>query len=396
MSFHVPQLCASHHSPIVFGDCGMTVELFEPLNLGPFVLANRIVVAPMCQYSASDGSATDWHLQHLSQLAYSGAALVMVEATAVQRRGRITHGDLGLYSDENEATLKRVIDAARRLGGPTRFGIQIGHAGRKASTRAPWEGGAPLTEQQDAWQTVSSSAIPFGEGWHVPKALSNAELEATIEAFVQTAQRATRIGFDVIEIHAAHGYLIHQFLSPLVNNRHDEYGGSLENRLRLPLQIIRAVREAVPPAIAVGLRVSATDWVEGGWNVPQTIELVKQAKALGIAYVCASSGGIRAGVSVPTKSNYQVPFAQEIRKATGVTTRAVGLITDAYQANEIIRSGQADLIALARAFLDDPRWGWHAADQLGGKLHAPPQYALSRGEHWRQFRDRNKEEVKEA
>jgi 2,4-dienoyl-CoA reductase-like NADH-dependent reductase (Old Yellow Enzyme family) len=365
----------------------MAAELFEGLNVGPVKLANRIVVAPMCQYSASDGSATDWHLQHLSQLAYSGAALVMVEATAVERRGRITHGDLGLYSDENEACLKRVIDAARRLGGPAKFGIQLAHAGRKASARAPWDGGVPLTEQEDAWQTVSSSAVPFGENWHVPKALSKTDIESTVAAFVQAAQRAVRIGFDVIEVHGAHGYLIHQFLSPLVNNRTDEFGGSLENRMRLPLEIIRAVREAVPASVAVGLRVSATDWVEGGWDVSQTIELVKRAKQLGVVYVCASSGGIRANVSVPTKPNYQVPFAQEIRKATGVITRAVGLITDAHQANEIIRSGQADLIALARAFLDDPRWGWHAADKLGAKVHAPPQYALARGEHWRHSRD---------
>jgi 2,4-dienoyl-CoA reductase-like NADH-dependent reductase (Old Yellow Enzyme family) len=365
----------------------MTATLFDPLNLNALTLPNRIVVAPMCQYSASDGSATDWHLQHLSQLAYSGAGLIMVEATAVERRGRITHGDLGLYSDENEASLSRVINAARRLSGPAKFGIQIGHAGRKASARSPWEGGAPLTEQEDAWQTVSSSAVPFGDGWHTPRSLTKSEIETTIAAFVQAAQRAVRIGFDVIEIHGAHGYLLHQFLSPLVNARIDEYGGSLENRLRLPLQIIRAVREAVPNSIAVGLRVSATDWVDGGWDVEQTIELVKRAQELGIAYVCASSGGIRANVSVPQKPGYQVPFAQQIRKATGVLTRAVGLITEPHQADTIIRSGQADLIALARAFLDDPRWGWHAADKLGAKVHAPPQYALARSEHWRRFRN---------
>lgn len=370
----------------------MTATLFDTTDIGPTTLPNRIVVAPMCQYSASDGSATDWHLQHLSQLAYSGAGLIMVEATAVERRGRITHGDLGLYSDENEATLKRVLNAAKRLSGPAKFGIQIGHAGRKASARKPWEGGAPLTEQGDAWQTVSASAAPFGEGWHTPRALSKSEIDATIAAFVYAAQRATRIGFDVIEIHGAHGYLLHQFLSPLVNARHDEFGGSLENRMRLPLQVIGAVREAVPNSIAVGLRVSATDWVDGGWDVTQTIELVKRARELGIAYVCASSGGIRANVSVPQKPGYQVGFAQQIRKATGIATRAVGLITDAHQADAIVRSEQADLIALARAFLDDPRWGWHAADQLGAKVHAPPQYALARGEHWRHFRDEQKEQ----
>jgi 2,4-dienoyl-CoA reductase-like NADH-dependent reductase (Old Yellow Enzyme family) len=365
----------------------MSAALFESLELGPVHLANRIVVAPMCQYSASDGSATDWHLQHLSQLAYSGAALVMVEATAVERRGRITHGDLGLYSDENEATLKRVIDAARRLGGPTKFGIQLAHAGRKASTRAPWEGGIPLTEAEDAWQTVSSSAVPFGEGWHTPKSLTQSEIDATVAAFVKAAERAVRIGFDVIEVHAAHGYLIHQFLSPLVNARTDEYGGSLENRMRLALRIVRAVREAVPKSIAVGIRVSSTDWVDGGWDVQQTIELIKQAKSLGVVYACASSGGIRANVTLSPKPNYQVPFAEQIKKATGIITRAVGLITDPHQANDIIRNGQADLIALARGMLDDPRWGWHAADKLGAKVHSPPQYAMARGEHWRHLRD---------
>ena len=223
----------------------MSSRLFEPIAIGEVQLPNRLVVAPMCQYSASDGSATDWHLQHLSQLAYSGAGLVVVEATAVERRGRITHACLGLYSDENEAALERALHAARRLGGPTRFGIQLAHAGRKASTHRPWQGGAPLGPAEDPWQTVSSSATPFGDGWHVPRALSSAEIDATVESFVQSALRAVRIGFEVIEIHSAHGYLLHEFLSPLVNSRTDDYGGSLENRLRMPLAVIRAVRAAV-------------------------------------------------------------------------------------------------------------------------------------------------------
>jgi 2,4-dienoyl-CoA reductase-like NADH-dependent reductase (Old Yellow Enzyme family) len=341
----------------------------------------------MCQYSASDGCASEWHLQHLSQLAYSGAGLVMVEATAVERRGRITHGDLGLYSDENEAALHRVIHTVRRLAGPTKVGIQLAHAGRKASVRAPWEGGAPLTSVEDAWQTVSASSRPFGEGWHVPNALTKAEIDVVLAAFVYAARRAARIGFDIIEVHAAHGYLLHQFLSPLTNAREDEYGGSLERRLRLPLEVIRAVRAAVPNRIAVGLRVSATDWIEGGWDLPQTIEFVHKAQALGIAYVCASSGGIQANVSVPTAPDYQVPFAQAIKAATNLPTRAVGLITDPHQAERIVATGRADLVALARAFLDDPRWGWHAADALGATTHSPPQYSQVRSATWRRFRD---------
>src|SRR6188508_3395063 len=249
----------------------MPSRLFEPIAIGAVELPNRLVVAPMCQYSASDGSATDWHLQHLSQLAYSGAGLVVVEATAVERRGRITHACLGLYSDDNEATLERALHAARRLGAPTRFGIQLAHAGRKASTHRPWEGGAPLGPTQDPWQTVSSSAVAFGEGWHVPHALTSGEIDELVGAFVRAAQRAVRIGFDVIEVHSAHGYLLHEFLSPLVNTRTDDYGGSLANRLRFPLKVIRAVRAAVPGNVAVGLRISGTDWVEGGWDVAQSI-----------------------------------------------------------------------------------------------------------------------------
>lgn len=365
----------------------MTRQLFQSIGLGEVELPNRLVVAPMCQYSADDGSATDWHLQHLSQLGYSGAGLVMVEATAVERRGRITHGCLGLYSDDNEAALKRVLDAARRLAGSTRFGIQIAHAGRKASSKLPWLGSAALSAEEDPWSTVSASASPFGDGWHVPHALTTQEIDTTVAAFVQAAQRAVRIGFDVIEVHSAHGYLLHQFLSPLVNARADEYGGSLENRMRLPLAVIRAVREAVPARVAVGLRVSSTDWVEGGWDLVQTIEYVREAAKRGVAYVCASSGGIRAGVHVPLRPGYQVEFARQIKAATGVPTRAVGLITEPHQAERIIAEGSADMVALARAFLDDPRWGWHAADALGAKAHFPSQYFMARGEAWRKVRD---------
>ncbi|HMN46815.1 MAG TPA: NADH:flavin oxidoreductase/NADH oxidase [Povalibacter sp.] len=365
----------------------MASRLFESARIGSVEIPNRIVVAPMCQYSANDGSATDWHLQHLSQLAYSGAGLVMVEATAVERRGRITHGCLGLYSDDNEAALARAIAAARRLAGPTKFGIQIAHAGRKASSRRPWEDGSALAANEDPWLTVSSSAAPYGEGWHVPQALGVDDIDATIAAFVQAAQRAVRIGFEVIEIHSAHGYLLHQFLSPLANARTDRYGGSLDNRMRLPLAVIAAVRAAVPASVAVGLRVSATDWVDGGWDLPRTIAYVREAKQPGIDYVCVSSGGIRAGVKVPVAPEYQVEFAQEVKTSTGVPTRAVGLITDPHQAERILAEGRADMIALARAFLDDPRWGWRAADALGARAHFPPPYSMARGAGWRRFRD---------
>lgn len=365
----------------------MSSRLFESVSLGPVQLPNRLVVAPMCQYSASDGSATDWHLQHLSQLAYSGAGLVVVEATAVERRGRITHQCLGLYTDENEAALARVIAPARRFGGLTKLGIQLAHAGRKASTHSPWQGGAPLTADEDPWPTVSSSELPFTEGWHVPRALTEREIEEVTNAFVLSAQRAVRIGFDVIELHCAHGYLMHEFLSPLVNRREDAYGGSLDNRMRLPLAVLRALRDALPAGIPLGMRVSATDWVEGGWDVSQTIEFVRAAQKLDVEFVCASSSGIRGGVKIPIEPGYQLPLAEKIRKATGMTTRAVGLITDPRQAEAIVANGQADLIALARAFMDDPRWGWHAADALGATTHFPQPYHLARSAGWRKLRD---------
>jgi 2,4-dienoyl-CoA reductase-like NADH-dependent reductase (Old Yellow Enzyme family) len=362
-------------------------RLFEPIALGSVQLPNRIVVAPMCQYSAVEGSATDWHLQHLSQLAYSGAGHVVVEATAVEARGRITHSCLGLYSDENEAALNRVIAAARRYSGPTKLGIQLAHAGCKGSTRPPWHGGAPLTPDERPWQTVSSSDLPFAEGWHLPRALSGAELGSVVDAFAAAARRAVRIGFDVIELHSAHGYLLHEFLSPLANHRTDEYGGSLENRLRFPLEVVRAVRDVVPASIPLGIRVSATDWVEGGWEIDQTIEFVREARERGIEFVCASSGGMRAGITLPIGPGYQLPFAERIRAATGITTRAVGLITQPRQAEQVIARGQADLIALARAFMDDPRWGWHAADALGAVAHFPQPYHLARSTGWKKLRD---------
>jgi len=365
----------------------MSSLLFTPINLRDVALANRLVVAPMCQYSADDGTVGEWHQQHLAQLGYSGAGLVVVEATAVERRGRITHGCTGLYSDENEAALAQALAIARRWAGATQFGIQLAHAGRKASCRRPWESGAPLTAEEGAWQAIAPSALAFADNWPAPHALLRDEIEHLIAAWVAAAQRAVRIGFDVIELHCAHGYLNHEFLSPLANKRTDEFGGSLENRMRLPLAIVAAVRAVLPESMPLGLRVSATDWIDGGWDIKQTCAFVGAAKALGADFACASSGGIVGGVTVPVSSGYQVPLAAEIKRATGIATRAVGLINDAQQADTILRDGQADMIAIARGFLDDPRWGWHAADALGATTHGPIQYALARSAGWRKYRD---------
>jgi 2,4-dienoyl-CoA reductase-like NADH-dependent reductase (Old Yellow Enzyme family) len=357
--------------------------LFSPLALGPVPLSNRIVVAPMCQYSADDGSATDWHLQHWMTLAMSGAALVVLEATGVERRGRITHGCLGLYSDANERAIARGLAAARAVALPgTRFGIQLGHAGRKASSQRPWEGGRALGPAEDPWPTVGPSALPFGEGWHTPEALDEAGLERVTAAFVAAARRAVRLGFDAIELHMAHGYLLHSFLSPLSNRRDDRWGGDAERRRAFPLAVARAVRDAVPAGIALGGRVSASEWVEGGFEVEEAAVLAAELKAIGLDFICASSGGNASHARIPVAPGYQVPFAREIRAKSGLVTRAVGLIVDARQAEAIIARGDADQVALARAVLDDPRWGWHAAEALGAELTLPPQYARAGTKTW--------------
>lgn len=361
----------------------MSQPLFTPLSLGTLQLNNRIVVAPMCQYSASDGSANDWHLQHLMQLAYSGAAMVTLEATAVERRGRITHGCLGLYSDANEAALERVINAARRVALPgTVFGIQLAHAGRKASAQRPWEGGKPLSAEEDAWTTVAPSAIPFADGWHQPEALDKAHLARIEEAFVQAAKRAVKLGFEVIELHGAHGYLLHEFLSPVSNRRQDEYGGALENRMRFPLQIAEAVMKAVKGKAVVSARITGTDWLDEGFSLDEAVIFADRLKALGLGYVCVSSGGITSGVRIPVEPGYQLHLAEKVKRKTGIVTRAVGMIAGPEQANQIVAQGQADLVAMARAFLDDPRWGWHAAEKLGTQIPLPPQYERSGAAYW--------------
>lgn len=356
----------------------MPIGLFSPIELGPMHLANRIAVAPMCQYSADDGSATDWHIQHWMTLAMSGAAMITIEATGVERRGRITHGCLGLYSDDNEATVDRTVRAARRVApAGTRFGIQLAHAGRKASTRVPWDGGGPLHADQDPWQTVGPSAVPFAEGWHVPLALDEGGIERTIAAFVSAAQRAHRIGLDFIELHFAHGYLVHEFLSPIANKRTDIWGGSIENRMRLAMTIARAVRAAVP-SMAVGARISATDWFEGGFNPDEAVILSRALKEEGLVYICASSGGMHPKAVVPDEPHYQVHLSERVRREAGIPTRAVGLIEDPLAADRIIRDGEGDLVALGRALLADPRWPWRAAVMLGVDPLIVKQYVRSK------------------
>jgi 2,4-dienoyl-CoA reductase-like NADH-dependent reductase (Old Yellow Enzyme family) len=308
-------------------------------------------------------------------LAMTGAGMVTVEMTDVERRGRITHGCLGLYSDHNEAAARRALAAARTVAAPgAKFGVQLAHAGRKASCRRPWEGGGPLRPNEDPWTTVSASAIPFADGWHTPQALDAGGIEALLERFVASAERARRVGFDFIELHSAHGYLLNQFLSPLSNRRTDEWGGSPENRLRLPLAIIRRVRAEVPE-LMLGARLSVTEWVEGGLTVEDGIAIARAYRDAGVAYVCCSSGGNSPLQRVPTGPGYQVHLAEAVGRATGVVTRAVGMIDDPRQADEIIRGGRADVVALGRGFLADPRWVWRAGAALGHEVYRVPQYA---------------------
>jgi len=347
-------------------------QLFTPQALGSIQLANRIVIAPMCEYSAENGCATDWHMIHLGHLALSGAGLLFTEATAVEEGGRISPGDLGLYNDATEAALGKVVAAIRRYA-PIRLGIQLGHAGRKSSSTRPWEGGRQLRLEEGGWVADGPSALPHNGTELPPRALDAAGLARVRDAFVAAAVRADRLGFDVIEIHAAHGYLLHQFLSPLANQRDDAYGGSLANRMRFPIEVFEAVRAALPHAV-LGVRVSATDWVDGGWDPAQTVQFLQALKPLGCAFADVSSGGVSPRQKITLGAGYQVPFARQIKEETGLPTMAVGLITEPAQAEAIVANGDADMVALARGMLYDPRWPWHAAAELGGQVSAPPQY----------------------
>ena len=348
--------------------------LFQPLHLGGLTLANRILIAPMCQYAAEDGCATDWHLIHLGHLALSGAGAMILEATAVLPEGRISPQDLGLYSAETEVALERVVAAVRRHA-PIPLVLQLGHAGRKASGRTPWNGGSQIQpDEPGGWQTEAPSPVPYRAGEIPPKALDSDGLERVRDAFATAARRAARLGFDALELHAAHGYLLHQFLSPLSNTRDDAYGGSLANRMRFPLEVFAAVREAFPAERPVWVRVSATDYVPGGWDIEATVAFANELRPLGCAALHVSSGGLSPEQTIVALPDYQVPFAATVKAETGLPTIAVGLITEPEQAEAIVAGGRADAVSLARAMLYDPRWPWHAAARLGARVTAPPQY----------------------
>tara|TARA_R110001599_G_scaffold64023_4_gene179598 strand:- start:285027 stop:286139 length:1113 start_codon:yes stop_codon:yes gene_type:complete len=348
-------------------------QLFSPYTLRSLTLPNRIIVSPMCQYSAASGAATDWHMIHLGHLALSGAGMLMIEATAVVPEGRITPNDLGLWDDRTEAALVPVLAAVRKYS-KIPVVMQLAHAGRKASSMSPWQGGQLIPVAEGGWLPVAPSEIPQKEGEPAPLALDAAGMRRIRDAFVLAAKRAERLGIDGLELHGAHGYLLHQFLSPIANQRTDEYGGSLENRMRFPLEVFDAVRAVFPEDKPIGMRVSATDWIEGGWDLPQTIAFAAELKKRNVDWVDVSSGGISPLQKITLGPNYQVPFAQGVKEATGVNTMAVGLITEPQQAEDIIANGQADMIALARGMLFDPRWPWHAAVALGATIDAPPQY----------------------
>ena len=351
----------------------MTSALFSPISLRGLALDNRIMVSPMCQYSAVEGSMTDWHFAHLGTLAMSGAALLCFEMTNVEPIGRITPGCSGLYSDDNEAALKRMVGFCRSHGS-ARLAIQLAHAGRKASCVPPWEGGRALALSQGGWIPVAPSAIAISGDSPVPRELTREEIQALVGKFVDAAMRAERVGFDAIELHGAHGYLIHSFLSPLSNHRTDEYGGSLANRMRFALEVFSAVRDEWPQDKPLGIRLSCTDWVEGGWSIEDTLALARELKRLGCDWIDCSSGGAVKHQVVPAAPGYQVPFSERVRSETGMKTIAVGLINEPRQAEDIVAQGKADMVALARGFLWDARWAWHAARTLGARVPIPPQY----------------------
>lgn len=352
-------------------------QLFSPISFGPLQLANRIVIPPMCMYSAQDGKATDWHVMHYGNLAQSGAGLLILEASAVDPRGRINTFDLGLWSDAHVDALRPVVEHIRRFS-PMPVAIQLAHAGRKASTRRPWEGGGAYpVDDPMAWPTLSASAIPFAPTDSEPQAATADDIAGIKQAFADAAVRAHQLGLDAIELHAAHGYLLHQFLSPLSNQRTDEYGGSLENRMRLTLEVFDAVKAAVPARMCVGVRISATDWVEGqGWDVEQSKVLASALAARGCHFLHVSTGGLHIDQKILTGPNYQVPAAAALRAhlQAAMPVIAVGLVTDAAQADAIVRNDEADAVGVARAMLYNPRWPWEAARQLGATVHAAPQY----------------------
>lgn len=351
----------------------MTSLLFSPLQLGPLKLSNRIIISPMCQYSAVDGCATDWHKLHWGTYSLSGAGLMMVEATAVSPEGRITPDCLGLWDDKTSSAMKQALDFARQFS-TTPFGIQLGHAGRKASTKKPWNSGH-ATIEEGGWQVVGPSSIAFDEGWQIPQTLTEDEIQTVIEDFRKAAKRASELGFDTIEIHAAHGYLLSSFLSPLANKRNDQWGGSHENRMRLPLAVYNAVREACPSHVSVGLRLNGTDWALNGSTIEEMVVFSRALYEFGCDYIDVSSGG-NVKTHIPVGPGYQVAFAQRIRAEVGIPVITVGMIRSPLHAEAIIASGQADAIALGRIALNQPHWPWNAAEALGVKLEVVSQYQM--------------------
>ncbi len=364
------------HLTLRMGYAGAMSLLFTPYTLpsphGGLPLANRIVVAPMCQYAANNGEATDWHLMHWGNLLNSGAGLFTIEATAVVPEGRITPACLGLWDDRTEAALADTLQRARKLAPPVPVCIQLAHAGRKASSALPWHGAQLLSPAQGGWQTFGPSAVPQLPTEAPPTEMTRADMDHVRDAFVQAAQRAARLGLEAIELHGAHGYLLHEFLSPIANQRNDVYGGNFENRIRFPLEVFAAMRQVFGGVL--GIRISASDWVDGAWDVAQSAEFAKRIKALGCDFIHVSSGGISPAQKIALGAGYQVPFARDIRLASGLPTIAVGLITEATQAEAVLQAGEADLVALARAFLYEPRWGWHAAGALGAEVRAKENY----------------------
>jgi len=362
----------------------MPSRLFSPLMLRELEIPNRVVVAPMCQYSAADGTPGDWHLMHLGGFALSGVGLMFTEATAVEAAGRITPGCTGLYSDENEQGFARVMEFCRKHGA-AKVGMQLAHAGRKASCALPWDGGLGLMSEADGgWQTYGPSGTAFAETSPVPLVMERADMNRIRDAFVQATERSLRLGFDVIELHSAHGYLLHEFLSPLSNERDDDYGGDLENRMRYPLEVFSAVRAVWPEDRPLGVRLSSTDWRDGGWTIEDSVIYSRRLKELGCDFIDASGGG-----NTPDRppvgtsgEGYQVPFAEQIKKEAGIATIAVGMIRDPQFAENIVASGQADMVALARGLLYDPRWAWHAAEELGADAPYPVQYIRAHPENW--------------
>ncbi|HEY5278251.1 MAG TPA: NADH:flavin oxidoreductase/NADH oxidase [Pseudolabrys sp.] len=350
----------------------MTSTLFSPITMRGLTLPNRVVVSPMCQYISDNGSANDWHLMHLGSFSLGAAGLVMTEMTNVNSHGRISPKCAGMYSDDNEKALKRIYDFCRQFG-VAKLGVQLAHAGRKGPTTPPAAGGKPILEGPDAWTPEAPSAIPYDTGWPVPKAMSKDDIKRVLGEFSASAERIDRIGYDVIELHGAHGYLAHQFLSPISNHRTDEYGGSTENRMRFAIEMYDAVRKAWPKQKPIGMRVSATDWIDGGWTPEETVLLARALKARGLDYMDVSSGGLAPQQKIPLSAGYQVPFAEKVKKETGIVTMSVGLIAGYSQAEEIVASGRADLVCIGRAAMWDPRWAWHAAEELGAEAPYAPK-----------------------